>query len=204
VNKGRTRRLPRIIDTPSTQVILMTATPTTVSPRRFGPLTVATLLVALTGATATLSQAQPMPGMGMGMGGMPAMHQMRGAPGMMLPERALDAIGATAEQKARVRGIFQAAMDDQRKLREANPDLHQQMMQLMAAPQVDPAAAEALRQKHLAQHDAASKRMLQALLDAQAVLTPEQRGKLAEHMKTRQDMMQRHHRERQSMDAPRG
>jgi Spy/CpxP family protein refolding chaperone len=34
------------------------------------------------------------------------------------------------------------------------------------------------------------------------VLTPEQRGKLAEGMKQRRDMMERHHRERRALDTP--
>ena len=72
------------------------------------------------------------------------------------------------------------------------------MMALMAAPQVDAAAAEALRQQLQARRDVASKRQLQAMLDVGAVLTPEQRQKLADRMKSRQDMMKRHHRERQA------
>ena len=179
-------------------------------------LTAATLLVALAGATASVAQAQPMPGAGPGRGpgtmqaGMQAglhggMHggQMGRHGGPMVSDRLLDAVGATADQKTRVHDIFKAAQDDLRKQREAGGDLHQQMMQLMTAPQVDAAAAEALRQQQLARQDVASKRMLQAMLDARAVLTPEQRQKLAERMKSRHQMMDRHQRERQSVDAPR-
>jgi len=53
----------------------------------------------------------------------------------------------------------------------------------------------------LAQHDQASKRVLQAMLDASKVLTPEQRAKLGERMKQRraamQERMERRHREPQ-------
>ena len=175
-------------------------------------LTAATLLVALAGATATVAQAQPAPGAnpGRGPGAMQAgMHRgmhdgqmgMHGGP--MVTDRMLDSVGASADQKTRVHDIFKVAQDDMRKQREAGGDLRQQMMRLMTAPQVDAAAAEALRQKQLARHDVASKRMLQAMLDAQAVLTPEQRQKLGERLKSRHDMMDRHQRERQSMDAPR-
>lgn len=133
-----------------------------------------------------------------------AMHRM--APGMhggmpMIPERMLDAVGASAEQKTRLRDIFKAAGDDLRGQHEAGRALHAQMMKLMTAPQVDAAAAEALRQKQLAAHDVASKRMLQAMLDAQAVLTPEQRAKLAERMAERQQHMQ-HRMERHEHRAP--
>ena len=175
-------------------------------------LTAATLLVALAGATASVAQAQPMPGAGPGCGpgtmqaGMHGgMHggQMGMHGGPMVSDRLLDAVGATADQKTRVHDIFKAAQDDMRNQREAGGDLRQQMMQLMTAPQVDAAAAEALRQQQLARQDVASKRMLQAMLDARAVLTPEQRQKLAERMKSRHEMMDRHQRERQSVDAPR-
>ena len=52
------------------------------------------------------------------------------------------------------------------------------MAQALAAPTVDPSAAEAARQKMLAQTDAASQRKLQARLMIAAVLTPEQRQQL--------------------------
>jgi Spy/CpxP family protein refolding chaperone len=63
-------------------------------------------------------------------------------------------------------------------------------VEIFAAPTVDAAAAESLRQQLLAQHDQASKRVLQAMLDVSKVLTPEQRAKLAERIKQRQAAMQ--------------
>jgi len=62
-------------------------------------------------------------------------------------------------------------------------------MQIFAAPTVDAAAAESVRQQMLAQHDQASKRMLQAMLDVSNVLTPEQRAKMAARMKERSSIM---------------
>lgn len=178
-------------------------------------LTAITLVLALAGAMADVAQAQPMGGIG-GMGAMSgqdgaamphgsqrAAHHPQGGPGDgMMSERLLNAVGASDEQKARVRDILKASRDEQRSQHEAGRALHRQMMQLLAAPQIDAAAAEALRQQQLARHDAASKRRLQAMLDVQAVLTPEQRVKLAAQMKTRQDMMERHQRERQAMPMP--
>ncbi len=168
----------------------------------------ATLLYALTGAAVSMAQAQPAGPSGMmgGMGGMhAAAHQGSGHGGMgmgdgMMSERMLAAAGASAEQKAKVRDILKAAQDDQLKQRAGGLELHQQMLALMSAPQIDAAAAESLRQKMEARHDAASKRHLQVMLDVGAVLTPEQRQKLAERMKTRRDMMDRHHRERQAIE----
>ena len=121
----------------------------------------------------------------------------------MVSDRMLDAVGASAEQKTRVGEIMGSARDDIRKAREGDRGLHQQMMALMAAPTIDAAAAEAVRQKLLASHDATSKRRLQAMLDAAAVLTPEQRQKLVERMKARRELMERHQRERQAVE-PRG
>lgn len=167
------------------------------------------LLVTLAGLGASLALAQaqppaPPPGahhamhqpMGQGMGmGMP-----------MFPGRMLDAVGASAEQKAKLQVIFKSAGDDLRAQHDSRQALHAQMMALLAAPQVDAAAAEALRQKQLALHDTASKRMLQAMLDAQAVLTPEQRAKLAERMAEHHKRMEQHHdrHERRAPEAPKG
>ncbi len=73
--------------------------------------------------------------------------------------------------------------------RDAGRGLHEKSMQLFTAPVVDAAAAESLRQQMSAQHDEASKRMLQVMLDVSKVLTPEQRAKLGERMKERQAIM---------------
>ena len=180
-------------------------------------LNTVTLVIALAWATTSLAQAQPMGGMGgmsdnngmaMHHGAQQATHHPQGGHGghggmMMMSERMLDSVGASAEQKTRVRDILKTAQDERRQQREAGQAQHQQMLQLLSAPQIDAVAAEALRQQQQARHDAASKRMLQAMLDVQAVLTPEQRAKMAEQMKARQDMMGGHQRERQQMQAPR-
>lgn len=196
----------------------MTPTTTTLPSQRsmLLKLSATAMLVAIAGVGAGRAQAQAQPAQP------PAMHQHgpqhaahhRMGPGMgmgaaMIPERLLDAVGASAEQKTRLRDIFKSAGDDLRAQHEAGRGLHQQMMALMTAPTVDAAAAEALRQKQLASHDVASKRMLQAMLDAQAVLTPEQRAKLAERMGERQKMMERRHErhqhdQRRAPDAPKG
>ena len=181
----------------------------TLNPLRQGALfnlTAGAVLLAAGALSIGQVQAQPQAHAQPGMAGPQhaAMHRM--APGMhggmpMIPERMLDGVGASAEQKTKLREIFKTAGDDLRGQHEDNRALHAQMMKLMAAPQVDAAAAEALRQKQLAAHDVASKRMLQAMLDAQAVLTPEQRGKLAERMAERQQHRQ-HRMERHEHRAP--
>jgi periplasmic protein CpxP/Spy len=124
-----------------------------------------------------------------------------GGAGMIGPmsDRMLDGLNATDAQRAQIKQIAQAAAADLKAQREAGRALREQAMQVFTAPNVDAAAAESVRQQMLAQHDAASRRMLQAMLDASRVLTPEQRAKLAERMKERsarmQERMQRHDRE---------
>ena len=44
--------------------------------------------------------------------------------------------------------------------------------------------------------------MATAMLEVSRVLTPEQRKQMAEQMSQRREMMQRHQRERQAIDAP--
>jgi protein CpxP len=65
------------------------------------------------------------------------------------------------------------------------------MRQLFTQPTVDARAVETLRQQMLAQHDQASKRMMQAMLDGSRVLTPEQRAKMADMAGQRRAMMER-------------
>jgi Spy/CpxP family protein refolding chaperone len=52
-----------------------------------------------------------------------------------------------------------------------------------------------------ARQDQASKRMLQAMLEASRVLSPEQRQQLAERANKRGAMAKRHHQERRSLEA---
>lgn len=149
------------------------------------------LLAAAAALTLLPAQADPMPGHrhGPGMrGGPEGMMGMMG--GGMLHERALDAVNASAEQRTQIRQIVDAAQADMRTLREQSRPLHDQARQLFTQPTVDARAAEALRQQWMAQREQASKRMLQALLDASRVLTPEQRAKLAELAAQRRGMME--------------
>ncbi len=179
---------------------------TTTRTLRFGLGRMAiTALLAVAASVAVPVWAQGGPGMGgPGMGG-PGMwghgtdgHGMGGR-GMMMgsPERIgrmidhmLDGLKATDAQRTQIKQIAQAAASDIKAQREAGRALRQKGLQILAAPTVDAAAAESLRQQMLAQHDQASKRGLQAMLDIAKVLTPEQRATLGERMKQRSEMMQ--------------
>jgi len=95
-----------------------------------------------------------------------------------LTDKTLQAIGATADQRAKILSIQSQVRADLQAQRQATGSARLEMAQALAAPTVDPSAAEAARQKLLAQMDAASQRMLQARLMIAAVLTPDQRQQL--------------------------
>ena len=158
-------------------------------------------VLAVAGTFALGAFAQPMPhgpgGAGLFMGGP---HEGR------MMDRMLDSVKATDAQRAQIKQIMQSAHADLKAQFDANRGLHEQMMQAFAQPTIDANAIEALRQKQLAAHDQASRRMTQAMIDASNVLTPDQRKALADHMARRRDMMMRHLRERQELDgtSPKG
>ena len=156
----------------------------------------AALLVAVLGSVALSAWAQGGPGMH---GGGPGMQGM-GFGGRMA-ERMLDSVNATAEQRAQVKQITDRAAADMKAQHESGRALREQGMKLFAQPVVDGNAAEALRQQMMQQHDQASRRMMQTMLEVSRVLTPEQRKQLADRMAKRGDMMHRHMQERQQLDG---
>lgn len=178
-------------------------------------LLLSSLLVGGAALSALAVQAQPLfpggPG-GPGGAGAPRHAMMGGDHGhhghhgggmdMRWSGRMLEAVKATPEQRAQIQKIMEGARTDLQAQREAGKALRGQLMQTMAQPTIDANAVEQVRQKMLAQHDQASKRRLQAMVDAAKVLTPEQRKQLAERMSQRRDMMERHHRERRALEAP--
>lgn len=131
-------------------------------------------------------------------------HGGHGGPGAWggghMVGRMLDLVNASADQRSRIKAIMDAAHNDLRTQHQASQGLRDQMRNVFAQPNIDARAAEALRAQMAAYHEAASKRMLQARLDAAAVLTPEQRKLLADRMAQRKAMMERHRSERQSLE----
>ena len=162
------------------------------------------LLLALTGAFVAVAQAQttgaPQAAAGRAYG-----HGGHGGPGdHRMLERMLDSVNASAEQRSRIQEIMKSARTDLQAQRQASRSQREQLMTLFAQPTVDARAVEAVRQQMLQQHDQSSRRWMQAMLDASAVLTPEQRAQLGERMKQRRDMMQRHQQERRALEQPKG
>lgn len=124
----------------------------------------------------------PVGGPGHGMGMMMASRPEHAA---RMVDHLLDGIDATEAQRSQVRQIVLAAAVDLKAQAAAAQELHQKGVELFKAPSVDSAAVEALRQQAMSQHDASSRRFTQAMLDISKVLSPEQRVKLIDRMKSR-------------------
>jgi len=202
-----------------TSKLLRTAAPTTPSTASTAstasmakPLRMMALAVwlAVGASVAQTASAQPQPMSG----GAEYRHGQRGAADMghgmdhgmglgspRMMGRMLDAVNATAEQRAQIKQITDAARTDMKARHDAGRQLRADSAALFAQPTVDARAAEALRQQMLAQHDQASKRQLQTMLDISRVLTPEQRKTLAERVTQRRAMMERQRAERMSAET---
>jgi protein CpxP len=168
-------------------------------------------LLAVGGTVALSSWAQPAGSES----GMPPRHAMHHGPrggdfgfgghGLFMgaPEhvdrgvdRFLKGIDATEAQRSQIKQIVRAAAADLKPIHEAVRGLRNHSQQLFTAPTVDARAVEATRAQLVAQHDQASKRISQAMLDISTVLSPEQRVKLAQQIKQRQERMKEHMKER--------
>jgi len=172
-------------------------------------LRAAAAALVLTMATGGLAMAQGTPAaapgrMAAGAHGMPDGFDRAAGAGLHLPERLLDAVGATADQKARIHDIMAAARDDLQARHAEGRALRSQMVKLFSAPVVDNALVEPVRQQLLVLHDAVSRRMTQAMVDAANVLTVPQRQQLGERLLKFQDMAERHRRERDATLKPKG
>ena len=147
---------------------------------------VLSVLLAVSSTVAISAWAQPMrhgPGGMSGGGGM----MFGGSPEHIdrSVDHMLDGLSATDAQRTQIKQIAQAAAVDLKAQHEATRALREKSLQIFAAPTVDAAAAESVRQQLGVKHDDASRRTLQAMLDVSRVLTPEQRAKMGERMKQR-------------------
>jgi Spy/CpxP family protein refolding chaperone len=153
------------------------------------------VVLAVASSFALVAMARP------GSGGPGRAGGFGGEFGFLAAPHLLDSVNATDAQKAQIKQIMQAARADMKAQRTAGSGLHEQAMQLFTQPTVDAAAVETLRQQMLQQHDQASRRFSQAMIEVSRVLTPDQRAQLGAQMKKRQEMMQRHMSERRSLEG---
>jgi len=103
-------------------------------------------------------------------------------------------VDATPEQQERLRSIVRSAVKDLVPMRQKLQGGHQRVRELLTQSTVDRSAIEAFRTERMALADQASRRIAQAIADAAAVLTPEQRRTLADHIERRQGFMRPWHR----------
>jgi protein CpxP len=164
----------------------MNQTVTTARNTRGIKMLAAGMLLAISATVALSAWAQP-GGEGHGRHGRAHHGLFMGSPERI--DRLLDGLNASDAQRAQIKQIVAQAAADLKGQRETHKSLRERAMQIFTAPSVDAAAAESVRQQMVAQHDASSRRTLQAMLDVSRVLTPEQRAKLGEQMKQRQQRM---------------
>ncbi len=171
------------------------------------------MVVVLSGLAACAIAQEPGPGPGedMGprrkMGGMPPMDQE----GMMLRVLAPDSklakeIGMTEEQSAALKKLFAASQDETKASREKMEKLAAQQAELLSQDAPDEAAVMAAVDALGAVRLQLAKQRMHQLLAAQKILTPEQRTKLRELMKSRMEKMREGRKEgrgpRRQKDAP--
>ena len=140
------------------------------------------LIVGLLAAGAVVvgvgvAASQPWGGSGFGPRG--AFMNMRAEWGV---NRMLDRVDATQDQKDKVTAIVKSALSDLEPLRAGRATFRDEAARLMKADKIDRAEIEKFRAQRIAQADAASKRVTQALADAADVLTPKQRAELVGRM----------------------
>jgi Spy/CpxP family protein refolding chaperone len=94
-------------------------------------------------------------------------------------DQTLSKVGATDEQKAKIKSILITALGGLMPLQPKAKQLPGRLEALLTAPKIDRAGLEQLRAGIITDLDQASKTLFQALADAADTLTPDQRAKLA-------------------------
>ena len=95
-------------------------------------------------------------------------------------EFALREVDATPEQVARVKAIVAGAIAELDQVRDQHAANRDSLIAALSQPEISRDAVQAIRAQELALADTASAQLVDALVDAAAVLTPEQRAELIE------------------------
>lgn len=116
------------------------------------------------------------------------MHVAFGGPGPIdwHVDFMLERIGATSEQRAKIKPILSRSADQLFDLRTKHLEGRKQIRDALSAATIDRAKLETLRTEQMKLADSASKVITDALADAAEVLTPEQRAEIARHIEARQ------------------
>jgi Spy/CpxP family protein refolding chaperone len=105
-------------------------------------------------------------------------------------DEALDGARVTPEQRQTIHGARDRAFAAVEEHRRVGGDRLGELLALFEAEQVDPGALQALRERHEAEHRRIADAIGQAVRDAHAVLTPEQRRAVADYVRAHH---RRHH-----------
>lgn len=147
--------------------------------RRRG-LWVGLTLVAVVGATAASAAHAGGFGGGWRHGG--------GGPGEFMERRmarVLDKVGATDAQKAQIKTTWDGLRPELKALHEQQAALKKQMAQVAAAPTIDTARVEQLRQQSVQLLDKSSVVLTRGLVATAQVLTPDQRKQVLAEIEKR-------------------
>ena len=123
-------------------------------------------------------------------GGMGWHHHHHGPRVGMIQGRvrgALDNVGATTAQEDKVHDIIAGTVTELGKNNADHGAMRKQVLELMKAPTLDRAAFDTLRAQKVAEMDAKSKVVSNALFDAASQLSSEQRTKLVGNFEQRMD-----------------
>jgi periplasmic protein CpxP/Spy len=98
-------------------------------------------------------------------------------------DRALRAAEASPQQREQVDAIVEKAFADHAAFHEQHQAMRDEAIAALTAPTVDRARLEALRAKHLQIAEEGSRHLTSVIADIADVLTPEQRQKVAAHVR---------------------
>jgi Spy/CpxP family protein refolding chaperone len=90
----------------------------------------------------------------------------------------LDQVAATDEQRAKVREVSERLLKEAQALHQGKQDLHEQMLELMAQDEPDPARVKALVRDRMQEFARFADDATDGLLELHRTFTPEQRAKL--------------------------
>lgn len=155
--------------------------------RALGAVSTAILVAVVSHATLASAQTAPASVPQAAAPDGPWMHRGHGI------QRLLAEAGVTPAQREQLRALRKKAWEQSRPEVQQMHALMRQRMQLLAAPTIDRAALDALRDKQMALADQLSRQRTQMEYEMAQILTPEQRAKLYALMQQRMERMRRQH-----------